>query len=83
MAKPPVHQDIEADLVVIGAGFTGLWSALEAAIEHPDWKIVVLEGDRIACGATGRNGGFVSATLTHGFSNGLSRWPDEMPELLR
>jgi glycine/D-amino acid oxidase-like deaminating enzyme len=83
MAKPPVHQDVEADLVVIGAGFTGLWSALEAAIEHPDWKIVVLEGDRIACGATGRNGGFVSATLTHGFSNGLSRWPDEMPELLR
>ncbi len=82
-AKPPVSQDIEADLVVIGAGFTGLWSALEAAIEHPSWKIVVLESDRIACGATGRNGGFVSATLTHGFSNGLSRWPSEMPELLR
>ncbi len=82
-AKPPVDHDIEADLVVIGAGFTGLWSALEAAIEHPDWKIVVLEGDRIAGGATGRNGGFVSATLTHGFSNGLSRWPTEMPELLR
>lgn len=82
-ANPPVSQDIEADLVVIGAGFTGLWSALEAALENPDWKIVVLEGDRIACGATGRNGGFVSASLTHGFSNGLSRWPDEMPELLR
>jgi len=82
-AKSPVNQDIDADLVVIGAGFTGLWSALEAAIENPNWKIVVLEGDRIACGATGRNGGFVSASLTHGFSNGLSRWPEEMPELLR
>lgn len=82
-AKAPINHDIEADLVVIGAGFTGLWSAIEAAIEHPDWKIVVLEGDRIASGATGRNGGFVSATLTHGFSNGLSRWPEEMPELLR
>ncbi len=82
-AKPPVSHDIEADLVVIGAGFTGLWSALEAAIENPHWKIVVLEGDRIAGGATGRNGGFVSATLTHGFSNGLSRWPSEMSELLR
>jgi glycine/D-amino acid oxidase-like deaminating enzyme len=82
-AKPPVNQDIEADLVVVGAGFTGLWSALEAAIENPHWKIVVLEGDRIAGGATGRNGGFVSATLTHGFMNGLSRWPEEMPELLR
>jgi glycine/D-amino acid oxidase-like deaminating enzyme len=82
-AKSPVNQDIEVDLVVIGAGFTGLWSALEAAIENPNWKIVVLEGDRIACGATGRNGGFVSASLTHGFSNGLSRWPEEMTELLR
>lgn len=82
-AKPPVDHDIEADLVVVGAGFTGLWSALEAAIEHPNWKIVVLEGDRIACGATGKNGGFVAASLTHGFSNGLSRWPEEMPELLR
>lgn len=82
-AKPPVNQDLEADLVVIGAGFTGLWSALEAAIENPNWKIVVLEGERIACGATGRNGGFVAASLTHGFSNGLSRWPQEMPELLR
>jgi glycine/D-amino acid oxidase-like deaminating enzyme len=83
VAKRPVNREIEADLVVIGAGFTGLWSALEAAIENPNWKIVVLEGDRIACGATGRNGGFVAASLTHGFSNGLSRWPEEMPELLR
>lgn len=82
-AKSPVNQDIDADLVVIGAGFTGLWSALEAAIENPNWKIVVLESDRIACGATGRNGGFVAASLTHGFSNGMSRWPEEMPELLR
>jgi glycine/D-amino acid oxidase-like deaminating enzyme len=82
-AKQPVNQDIEADLVVIGAGFTGLWSALEAIIENPSWKIVVLESDRIACGATGRNGGFVAASLTHGFSNGRSRWPEEMPELLR
>ncbi len=82
-AMPPVNQDIEADLVVIGAGFTGLWSALEAVLENPHWKIVVLESDRIASGATGRNGGFVAASLTHGFSNGLARWPDEMPELLR
>ncbi len=82
-AKSPLTDDLHADLLVVGAGFTGLWSALEAAIEHPNWRIVVLESDRIACGATGRNGGFVAASLTHGFSNGLSRWPDEMPELLR
>ncbi len=82
-AKPPVNCNFEADLVVVGGGFTGLWSALEAAIEHPNWKIVILESDRIACGATGRNGGFVAASLTHGFSNGFSRWRSEMPVLLR
>ena len=82
-ARPALKAKLDADLVVIGAGFTGLWSALEAAIEHPEWSIVVLEGERIAGGASGRNGGFVSASLTHGFSNGLSRWPSEMPELLR
>ncbi len=81
--RPALDADLQADLVVIGAGFTGLWSALEAAIEHPEWAIVILEGERIAGGASGRNGGFVAASLTHGFSNGLSRWPSEMPELLR
>ncbi len=81
--RPGPDADLQADLVVIGAGFTGLWSALEAAIEHPEWAIVILEGERIAGGASGRNGGFVAASLTHGFSNGLSRWPSEMPELLR
>ncbi len=81
--RPALDADLRADLVVIGAGFTGLWAALEAAIEHPEWAIVILEGERIAGGASGRNGGFVAASLTHGFSNGLSRWPDEMPELLR
>ena len=82
-AQPPLTSNVSADLIVVGAGFTGLWTALEAALEHPNWRIVVLESERIACGATGRNGGFVAASLTHGFSNGLSRWPKEMPELLR
>ncbi|MDC1474180.1 MAG: FAD-dependent oxidoreductase [Candidatus Nanopelagicales bacterium] len=82
-ARPALKTSLDADLVVVGAGFTGLWSALEAAVEHPEWSIVLLEGERIAGGASGRNGGFVAASLTHGFSNGLTRWPNEMPELLR
>jgi glycine/D-amino acid oxidase-like deaminating enzyme len=44
---------------------------------------VVLEGDRCGWGASGRNGGFVEASLTHGLENGLSRWPDEIDTLLR
>ena len=71
------------DLAIVGGGFTGLWAALQAAEENPDRSIVLLEGDRIAEGATGRNGGFCAASLTHGLGNGLDRYADELPELLR
>ena len=45
--------------------------------------MVLLEGDSCGWGASGRNGGFAEASLTHGLENGLSRWPDEMDELER
>jgi glycine/D-amino acid oxidase-like deaminating enzyme len=64
----------------VGGGFTGLWAALLAA---PGEEVVLLEGDRCGWGASGRNGGFAEASLTHGLENGLSRWPDEIGELER
>jgi glycine/D-amino acid oxidase-like deaminating enzyme len=64
----------------VGGGFTGLWAALLAA---PHEDVVLLEGDRCGWGASGRNGGFAEASLTHGLENGLSRWPDEIGELER
>ena len=73
----------KADLLIVGAGFSGLWAALLAQEQHPNWRIVLAEGGRIANAATGRNGGFVSASLTHGFVNGLARWPNELAQLLR
>ena len=82
-ALPPLETHTTADLCVVGAGFSGLWTAVLAKEEHPDWSVVVLEGTRIAGGATGRNGGFCSASLTHGLANGLSRWPTEISTLLR
>jgi glycine/D-amino acid oxidase-like deaminating enzyme len=78
---PPLEGERQADLVVVGAGLTGLWAALLAREQDPGREVVVLEGERIAFGASGRNGGFMDASLTHGIENGLSRWPDEMPEL--
>lgn len=42
---------------------------------------MLLEGDRLASGASGRNGGFCSASLTHGVANGMARWPEEMAML--
>jgi glycine/D-amino acid oxidase-like deaminating enzyme len=72
-----------ADLVIVGGGFTGLWAAVQAAEADPHRSIILLEGARIAEGASGRNGGFCSASLTHGLGNGLDRYADELPDLLR
>jgi glycine/D-amino acid oxidase-like deaminating enzyme len=47
----------------------------------PERSVVVLEGERIAFGASGRNGGFCDSSLTHGLANGLSRFPEEMERL--
>lgn len=74
--------DTTADLVVVGGGYTGMWTALLAKEADPGLDVLVLEGDRIAEGASGRNGGFMAASITHGFSNGMSRWPEELPELI-
>jgi glycine/D-amino acid oxidase-like deaminating enzyme len=71
---------VSCDLAIVGGGFTGLWAALHAA---PGEDVVLLEGDRCGWGASGRNGGFAEASLTHGLENGLSRWPEEIDELER
>jgi len=81
--RAPLRGDHEMDLVVVGGGFTGLWAALLALQENPGRQVVILEGDRLAWAATGRNGGFCSSSLTHGVGNGLARWPQEMPLLQR
>lgn len=73
---------ITSDLVIVGGGFTGLWAAIEAKTGNPELDVVLVEGEAIAHGASGRNGGFVAASLTHGFANGLARWPTELERLV-
>jgi glycine/D-amino acid oxidase-like deaminating enzyme len=80
---PPLAGTSNADLCIVGGGFTGLWAALHAKRDDPWRDVVVLEKDTIGYGASGRNGGFIVSSLTHGISNGLARFEDEMPELER
>jgi glycine/D-amino acid oxidase-like deaminating enzyme len=72
-----------ADLAVVGAGYSGLWTALLAKERDPGRDVVVLEAGTAGWAASGRNGGFCSASLTHGFDNGQSRFPAEMDTLER
>jgi glycine/D-amino acid oxidase-like deaminating enzyme len=78
-----LHRNTTCDVLVVGGGFTGLWAAIEARNLHPSADIVLVEAKEIAFGASGRNGGFISESLTHGLAHGLQCWPDEMPSLVR
>ncbi len=81
--RPGLGGSTSADLVVVGGGFTGLWTALLALTEQPGRDVVVLDAGRLGWAASGRNGGFCAASLTHGLANGLARWPGEMATLVR
>ena len=82
-ALPPLREDVRCDLAVVGAGYSGLWTALLAKERDPGRDVVVLEGARIGWAASGRNGGFCAASLTHGLPNGIDRFPDELRTLTR
>jgi glycine/D-amino acid oxidase-like deaminating enzyme len=81
--QPALTGSARADLAVVGGGYTGLWTALLAKEADPDRDVVLLEAGRIAQAGSGRNGGFCSASITHGIANGLDRFPAELPRLDR
>ena len=82
-AYPTLENDVAADLLIVGGGYTGLWSAVRAKERNPEKSVVLIEMNRIGWAASGRNGGFCDASLTHGRENGLTRWPEEFDELER
>ena len=84
---PPIGDPLEgavtADVAIVGAGFTGLWTAIALTDTDPALRVVVLEAETVAFGASGRNGGFCEASLTHGLANGILHFPDELERLER
>ena len=69
-AAPPLRGTTTADVVVIGGGYTGLWTAYPPDRAGPGARIVLLEADICGAGPSGRNGGFATS------------WWDELPTLI-
>ncbi|MEA2517631.1 MAG: hypothetical protein QOG16_1469 [Actinomycetota bacterium] len=59
--RPPLPGDITADVAIVGAGYTGLWTAYYLLKAQPDLQVVILERETAGFGASGRNGGWCSA----------------------
>ena len=79
--REPLRGTDSADLVVVGGGLTGLWTAITAKQRRPGADVLVLEKERVAFGGSGRGGGFLSESLTHGLAHGAHLWPDEIGAL--
>jgi len=60
-ARPGLPGDLDVDVAVVGAGFTGLWTAHSLLAVDPSLRVVVLEQEVAGFGASGRNGGWCSA----------------------
>ncbi len=82
-ARARLRGEVACDLAVVGGGFSGLWTALLAKTADPERAVVLLEGNRLGWAASGRNGGFCEASLTHGPANGRERFPAEFGTLQR
>ncbi|MBW3657910.1 MAG: FAD-binding oxidoreductase [Actinobacteria bacterium] len=83
--RPALDGDRRADVVVVGAGFTGLWTAWELLRREPSLDVIVLEAETVGFGASGRNGGWCSpglgvspAELARRTSPATARWTVEV-----
>jgi len=84
-AYPPLTEDLACDVAIVGGGFTGLWTALYLRQAAPELSIRVLEAAHCGHGASGRNGGWLMASLEglHQFADTDSRLPAELLTLIR
>ncbi|MBO0802084.1 MAG: FAD-dependent oxidoreductase [Nocardiopsaceae bacterium] len=61
--RPSLPGPEEADVCIVGGGYTGLWTAYYLKGLRPEWRVVVLEAVFAGFGASGRNGGWVTSEL--------------------
>ena len=79
--EPQVIGRKEADLVIVGGGFTGLWAAIIAKEANPELQVSLIEAEKIAYGASGRPGAIVSTSIMHGLHNAIRIFPNDLMRL--
>ncbi len=72
--RAPLVVDTQADVAILGAGLTGLWTALHLLRRQPGLRVVVLEAEVAGFGASGRNGGWCSAGFALSPDRVAHRW---------
>ncbi|MGH9134582.1 MAG: NAD(P)/FAD-dependent oxidoreductase [Ilumatobacteraceae bacterium] len=82
-SNPTLVRTENCDLCIIGGGYTGLWTAIIAKERDPSHDVVLIDAHEIGSAASGRNGGFMESSLTHGVANGQARFPGEIELLER
>ena len=71
--RPGLTGPREADVCIVGAGYTGLWTAVALLQARPSLEVVVLEREYAGFGASGRNGGWVVGALTGSRARWIAR----------
>jgi glycine/D-amino acid oxidase-like deaminating enzyme len=77
-SNPTLVRTISCDLCIVGGGYTGLWTAIIAKERDPSRDVVVIDAHEVGSAASGRNGGFMESSLTHGIANGQARFSEEL-----
>ncbi len=80
-SNPMLVRNESCDLCIVGGGYTGLWTAIIAKERDPSRDVILIDAGTIGGAASGRNGGFMESSLTHGVANGQERFPNELAAL--
>ena len=71
-SRPALAGDLDVDVAIVGAGYTGLWTAYALLRADPTLRVVVIEREMVGFGASGRNGGWCVGELAGGLEGAVA-----------
>src|SRR6476646_363691 len=74
VSRPALGGDTDVDVAIVGAGYTGLWTAYSLLRADPTTRVLVVERETVGFGASGRNGGWCVGELAGGLEGSISTY---------